>query len=254
MSRQIGLLYSTKIYHNNVKLSLYEMFTKQGDHLIDIGCGKGGDLHKWERRRLRSVLAVDISGPYISEAKRRHSEKRAMRTHVTFLQTDAFSEAASIDDGSTYDAMSCMFCLHYAACDEASIHRAFKNASTLLKTGGVFFGVCADGDVIEKGGNVANDIVHITLDNSNDSQWGCAYEFTLCDSIVSENNREYITRQSDLIQVAAQYNIAPMPLKDCAQWKTREGHAFANLIGTDEQTDEEKQVSAMYFVYAFVKL
>jgi hypothetical protein len=44
------------------------------------------------------------------------------------------------------------------------------------------------------------------------------------------------------------------PLKDCAQWKTREGHAFANLIGTDEQTDEEKQVSAMYFVYAFVKL
>ena len=253
MSRQTGPLFTTKRYHNYVKQILYGMFTKQGDSIVDIGCGKGGDLHKWEVNRLRSVMAVDINAAYIEEAKRRQSEKKKMQTHVTFLETDAFADISHVNDGHLFDAMSCMFCLHYAARDEASIHRAFQNASSLLKPGGVFFGVCADGDVIVHSGDIDNDIVRVTIQPKPAGQWGRAYQFELCDSIVSENNVEFVTQPNDLIQVASQFGLSPVTFNDCAQWRTKIAHAFPNLVGTDEQTPDERLVSSMYFVYAFVK-
>ena len=253
-SRQSGPLYQTKLYHNQVKHRLYERFTKPGTRLIDIGCGKGGDLHKWEHLRLRTVLAVDVNPSYIQEAKKRHSSKRAMRTQVVFVHADAFTEAFAPRDGRPYDAMSCMFCLHYASRDESSIHRAFQNASAALRPGGVFFGVCADGDAITAGGDVANDLTRIKLHQlDHPHPWGCSYEFSLCDSIVSEQNVEFVTRASDLVQVAAQHGMLPVPLEDCVDWRTSDGRPFPNLIGTSAQSADERAVSAMYFAFAFRK-
>ena len=253
VSRQSGPLYKTKLFHNHVKTVLYERFTNRGGSLIDIGCGKGGDLHKWEHLGIRTVLAVDVSPSYIQEARKRHDSKRSMRTQVSFVQADAFKDVITAHDVRLYDAMSCMFCLHYASRDEASIHRAFQNASTFLKPGGVFFGVCADGDVIETRGDLSNDIIRITMHPNHHEKWGCAYEFSLCDSIVSEQNVEFVTRSSDLVQIAAQYDLSPVTLDDCVDWQTKDGRPFPNLTGTSAQTVDERAVSSMYFVFAFVK-
>jgi SAM-dependent methyltransferase len=254
LSRQKGPLYKTKVHHNNVKHRLYEQFTKSGSSLIDIGCGKGGDLHKWEHLGIRSVLAVDISPSHIKEAKMRLIGKRTMNTRVTFLEADAFRDDIASRDGQVYDAMSCMFGLHYASRDESSINRAFQNASSSLKPGGVFFGVCADGDMVIKGGNISNEIIRIIIRPDPSEKWGRAYEFSLLDSMVSEKNVEYITRSSDLIQVAALHDLVPISLSDCADWKMKDGHTFPNLIGTNEQSINERKVSSMYFVFAFVRL
>ena len=176
-----------------------------------------------------------------------------MHTHVTFLHADAFHEAIGGGDGPRYDAMSCMFCLHYAARDEASIHRAFQNASASLTPGGVFFGVCADGEMITHVGTMSNDIVAITLHAETTGRWGRAYTFRLLDSIVSDHNIEFVTRPDDLVQVASTYGLVPLSMGDCADWKTKDGHVFPNVVGTAGQTVNERMVSSMYFVFAFVK-
>jgi len=248
-------MYATKCYHNRVKSRLYERFTRNGDRLLDIGCGKGGDLHKWEHRRLHTVIAVDVNPAFIREAKRRIERKRAMRTRVHFWQADAFIDdlTSGAPGAPPYDAVSCMFCLHYAARDESSIHRLCQNVGQSLRVGGVFFGICADGDRILQTGTFANDLVDVRIPPHGDGPWGRPYEFVLSDSIIAERNVEFVTQQSELVRVAAQYGLEPTSLADCAEWTTAEGRCFPNCVGAKAQSEAARHLSSLYFVFAFIK-
>ena len=49
-------------FHNMfVKKTLISCVSKEGDTLIDYGCGKGGDIPKWTSKKLAFVLGIDYS-------------------------------------------------------------------------------------------------------------------------------------------------------------------------------------------------
>ena len=52
-----------RLYHNDIKNLLIEYCcsNKSDVTLIDLAVGKGGDIHKWVKNRLKAVLGIDIS-------------------------------------------------------------------------------------------------------------------------------------------------------------------------------------------------
>ena len=35
--------------HNDAKRNLIQSVSKEGEHILDVGCGFGGDLQKWHK-------------------------------------------------------------------------------------------------------------------------------------------------------------------------------------------------------------
>ena len=80
-SRAEGAALPLKQYHNSIKRELINAFSGgPGASLLDLACGRGGDIWKWMDAGLSYVLGVDLSPGEVAEAARRFAaakEKRA---------------------------------------------------------------------------------------------------------------------------------------------------------------------------------
>ena len=125
--------------------------------VLDICCGKGGDIKKWLYAGVNTYVGIDIAEQSVIEAERRlnemlessfHFQKMISRKNSTFkskfIALDCFNHV--IDETVLTDAfypnhfhvVSCMFAIHYAFENVFTAERAFKNASDNLQKGGFF--------------------------------------------------------------------------------------------------------------------
>ena len=143
--------------------------------VLDIGCGKGGDLQKWQNapQRVERYIGVDPAEVSIEQARGRYEEmrkrnKRAMRAefHIKDAYGEWIGDIPSIREvghdpnvgpeaggssrwgGGGFDVVSMMFCMHYAFESEAKARGMLRNVSGALKKGGRFIGVIPNSDVI----------------------------------------------------------------------------------------------------------
>ena len=171
-SRGFADVYS---FHNRVKDELYKNYIKKDDTLLELACGRGGDMLKIKSVKPSKVVGIDISlsnieSPMQGAAKRYIKQKRDypreylpptlylvgdMVQYPLFDQEDRYmpilngkmtapNDYLSQFEGLTkFDAISCQFALHYA-CESEEIFRSFaKNIDKYGK--GYFFGTCSDG-------------------------------------------------------------------------------------------------------------
>ena len=150
--------------------------------VLDIGCGKGGDLGKWQQapQTVELYVGLDPAEISISQARDRYSSMRSGRGrgrrgqpifHAEFYPKDCFGEwlgdipvvrQIGIDPntgpggsmmssrwgGGGFDVVSCMFTIHYAFQSEDKTRQMLLNVAGSLKKGGRFIGVCPNSDVI----------------------------------------------------------------------------------------------------------
>lgn len=147
--------------------------------VLDIGCGKGGDLQKWASTPQHVALYVgcDPADVSIRQARDRYGQmtKRQPRGRPSrlfeahFFTKDCFGEflgeipiiqEVGIDPnagsgggvsrwgGGGWDVVSMMFCMHYAFENEQRARGMLKNVSGALKKGGRFLGVIPNSDVL----------------------------------------------------------------------------------------------------------
>ena len=142
-------------FHNDVKFQLLSKYCKNTPILLDIGCGRGGDIHKWNRLNIHSVTAIDINKAFILEAIRRYNQQAfPLNINYKFFYTyecNVFQDFFKMKDlpvHNTYDIVSCMFAFHYFWKNEFSLNKILQQISSSLKPGGYFIGVCPDGDII----------------------------------------------------------------------------------------------------------
>jgi SAM-dependent methyltransferase len=76
-ARQQGAALPLKQYHNRIKRELINAFAGGAPRLLDLACGRGGDLHKWVAAGVGYVRGVDLSPGEIQEARRRYGETKA---------------------------------------------------------------------------------------------------------------------------------------------------------------------------------
>ena len=96
---------------NSLKECLYRQFAPKNGKIIEVGCGRGGDLGKAERAGVREVIGIDFSYGALKEAVTRHN-KTYSKVQARFFLHD-FRSLFSFKHG-TADAVSVMFALHYA--------------------------------------------------------------------------------------------------------------------------------------------
>ncbi|KAH6629003.1 mRNA capping enzyme-domain-containing protein [Boeremia exigua] len=163
-------------YNNWVKSSLIHKFIGDERNLkiLDIGCGKGGDLQKWQAsRKVELYVGCDPADVSIKQAKDRYAQmqKKSRRLfHAEFYAKDCFGEwlgdipiirDVGIDPGvgpgnaqsqrwggGGWDMVTMMFCMHYAFESEAKAKGMLRNVAGALKKGGRFIGCIPNSDLL----------------------------------------------------------------------------------------------------------
>lgn len=133
--------------------------------VLDMGCGKGGDMNKWAKARVQEILCVgtsyswnftsrfathkimnrlDIADVSVNQARGRY-ESMGGRFDASFAALDCYTEplnkAFSPERLSTpLDVVSMQFCMHYAFESETKARCMLDNVSRYLRPGGVFIG------------------------------------------------------------------------------------------------------------------
>ncbi|KAI5922879.1 mRNA capping enzyme [Camillea tinctor] len=190
-----------RVFNNWVKSTLIQKFSPDEDHtpgahqqgrdmagahgheliVLDIGCGKGGDLGKWQQapQRVQLYVGLDPADVSIDQAKERYRSmshrpsggrggrggfRGGRQQHLfdaRFFVKDCYGESVGDIDvvrqvgfdpspmgRSGFDIVSMMFCMHYAFESEEKARMMLQNVSSALKKGGRFIGCIPNSDVI----------------------------------------------------------------------------------------------------------
>ncbi len=138
--------------------------------VLDLGCGKGGDVIKWVKARIREYVGVgqcctrtshffcsyppsDIAAVSIDQARRRHSDLRPPKFSAYFTAADCYIQSLSdvLPPGvlpplaPEFDVVSMQFCMHYAFESEEKARTMLGNVSNWLRPGGRLVGTVPNG-------------------------------------------------------------------------------------------------------------
>ena len=125
--------------HNFIKAVLIGDHIPPGAHLLDLGCGQGGDLLKYKRAALRSYRGVDISHTAIEATAARISQinlKCRVRLECFDFTTHDWRDRTP----NKIDAVSCQFAIQYAFVNRERARHVIECVESALRPGGVFVG------------------------------------------------------------------------------------------------------------------
>ena len=218
--RARGPLYELKKLHNGIKRWLIAAHCSGAREYLDVGCGRGGDIQKLRDARVCRVTGIDVSSLEIAEAQRRVRETRATSTSFRFVCAPALAWTAAAPS-EAFDAVGCMFCIHYFFGDEESARGIVRHIARLLRAGGVFVGCVPDAAAILRFLAEGSASAHLTLtphwpaSSSSLAQptYGMAYTFDLQDTVTartatgSQGSTEYLVCFENLVSLAREHGL-----------------------------------------------
>ena len=233
--RANGPLYELKKFHNAQKRDLIMRYARGVPTLLDLGCGRGGDIAKWNDAGIGFVRGLDISAAELDEATRRYNALSNRTTWCAF-------EAAALGDvawhsAMPHDAVSAMFCAHYFFETQATLRTFLQTVSINLKKDGYFFGCVPDGARVREA--TSDDYLKITPMEgwSSDDPFGRAYAFALEDTVTAddkgtEGSVEYLVDMDVFVEYAAQYGLTMVEIARFEPPRDYPGHAASRLFAS----------------------
>ena len=127
--------------HNFVKRTLIQSVVQDSKNLcvLDVGCGRGGDLKKWQQCGVR-LDACDPDPESIQEAKNR---SKNIGIKVKFFEGDI-----KICPNKTYDIICYNFSIQYIFQNGTLFFKTLKEIKKRLKRGGLLIGCVPDSEKI----------------------------------------------------------------------------------------------------------
>lgn len=212
-------------FNNWVKSTLIRNFTtERGLRVLDMGCGKGGDLMKWDKASIASYTGIDLAEISIDQARGRYTKMRNPRFSAEFHAFDCFGLPLTqlLPPGRRdFDVVSMQFCLHYAFESEAKARQMLSNVACSLSRGGKFLGTIPSSDAIIRHieslpagvKEWGNDIYRVEFENQPPPgpdvvfrpAFGHRYTFYLKDAV--DIVPEYVVPFNALRALAEEYNL-----------------------------------------------
>ncbi|KAG7092266.1 hypothetical protein E1B28_008630 [Marasmius oreades] len=246
--------------------------------ILDMGCGKGGDLNKWSKARVKELLAVDVASVSVDQARARWEGMKGHRYAASFASLDCYREPLSKAFSShqlalPFDVVSMQFCMHYAFETEEKACRMLDNVSRWLRPGGIFIGTIPNAEqLLEHLHELPSDIDELSFGNSiyrirfdereHHGVYGHKYCFFLKDAI--EDVPEYLVIWDNFVQLASKYDLQPIYKEEFHQVfdKNQEHQDFGPLLtrmgvvdanGESAMDEDQWEAANIYVAFAFQK-
>ena len=201
-----------RAFQNWVKAILISTYAPRPcARVLDLACGRLGDLAKWRLAGAREVCGVDIAAESLRDACGRAASDRGANSSLKLrlVRADLGSTnlvgAGVLAPHEQFDVISCQMAIHYFFQTERRALTFFKNVAGRLVPGGVFLGTTTDSNVLVRrvrdaaatapasSGPVSfgNALYRVRFDaDAVQNQWalgrapyGCRYNFWLSDSV-----------------------------------------------------------------------
>uniref|UniRef100_A0A8C4U005 mRNA cap guanine-N(7) methyltransferase n=1 Tax=Falco tinnunculus TaxID=100819 RepID=A0A8C4U005_FALTI len=173
--------------------------------VLDLGCGKGGDLLKWKKGRIKKLVCTDIADISVQQCKQRYEDMKARcryNEHIfdaEFIQADStkcnvleaclFQDLLSSkynDSDMRFDICSCQFVYHYSFETYEQADMMLKNACGNLSPGGYFIGTTPNSFELVKRleasetNSFGNEVYNVKFEKKGEYPlFGCKYDFHL---------------------------------------------------------------------------
>lgn len=224
--REASPIIHLKKLNNWIKSILIRSYARRGDSVLDVACGKGGDLIKWDKAKIGYYVGIDVAHGSIEDARNRYNgETDHMKRRNIFsfparlVCADCYSVPLDkiLKDDGPFDICSCQFALHYSWSTQERARRALQNVAALLKPGGYFLGTIPDANVIVKklrdteSLTFGNGVYNVKFDDSHyekkfpsSKPFGIQYEFHLEDAV---DCPEWLVPFPEFKSLAEEYNL-----------------------------------------------
>lgn len=167
--------------------------------VLDLGCGRGGDLRKWASYRLRSFVGVDGGTTCVAEARARHAglvSQGKSAVQAVFHTADLTNARVPTDSG-VFDIVSSMFFLQFCFSSLKTATHILDETARVLKDNGVLCGILPDGNRVTgllrdrrtqiAFGHFKLHKCQTTVETSpEDEPYGIAYNFSLTEAPCTE--------------------------------------------------------------------
>ncbi|OWF56493.1 mRNA cap guanine-N7 methyltransferase-like [Mizuhopecten yessoensis] len=168
--------------------------------VLDICCGKGGDLLKWKKGQISKIVCADIAETSVEQCHSRYQEMvdRARNDRgpnrifsAEFIAADCTKKRLKDmykDSNMSFDIASCQFSFHYCFESYPQAKLMLQNACECLKLGGYFIGTTPDSyEIVRRfrdspDHRAGNDVYSVTFcgeDVDNIPLFGAKYDFHL---------------------------------------------------------------------------
>lgn len=168
-------------FHNSIKSELINQY--KGNSVVDLACGKGGDLPKFLSAGFTRLLGYDsnrdnienpVDGAYkrLFKMQRGRSLKYMMLTYdlskkidLKAFENDGDKHVAQVIHGNVrdiklhkyqdmardkFDLVNCQFAIHYFFESESTLDNFLQNVDMYLRDDGYFIGTCLNGHAVKK--------------------------------------------------------------------------------------------------------
>ncbi|EDW77472.1 uncharacterized protein Dwil_GK18308 [Drosophila willistoni] len=193
--------------------------------VLDMCCGKGGDLLKWDKASIAHLICTDIAEVSVEQCQRRYQDilKRAENSKYAHKFTAEFFACDSTlvrlrerykDASLQLNLVSCQFAFHYCFESLAQADCMVRNAAECLQPGGYFIATIPDAYEIMRRLKAAgpgqrkfgNDVYSIEFENDADELpiFGAKYQFHL-EGVV--DCPEFLVHFPTLVKLARKYGL-----------------------------------------------
>ncbi|KAF9571781.1 mRNA cap guanine-N7 methyltransferase [Mortierella alpina] len=269
--RKESTIFRLKSFNNWLKSVLIGRYARPRDRVLDVGVGKGGDLLKWSKAKIRFFIGCDIASKSIEQARERYRTMRNPPFEAYFHAMDCYSEPISnvVPPEQVFDMVSMQFCLHYSFETETKARMMLHNVTSQLKPGGVFIGTIPDAYWIVKKLKsesddklqIGNSIYSIRFERRDSfEKFGAKYWFHLEDAI--DDCPEYLVHFPTFQKLAEEYGLELIYNKKFHQVYEEASQELdfnqllyrMNVISEDGNLSaEEWEAANIYLAFAFKK-
>ena len=220
VTRKDSPIYQMRQFNNWLKAVQIYLHTRPGYSVLDMCCGKGGDLFKWAQAHCTSYVAADTALLSVQELANRYNQMREPPFRPTLLVGDCFHHRISnfLPQQTTFDVVSCQFAIHYAFETENRVRRLLQNVTDRLNPGGFFIGTTVDSNVLVRKIRaldqltISTPVYTVKFDDTHTSKkfakanpFGVRYSFTLDESV--EDCPEYLVHFPTFEAIASEYGL-----------------------------------------------
>ena len=242
---------------------------RSGISLLDLACGKGGDIYKWYSNRLSYCVGIDISEDNICNSKDgawvRYSnlQQKSIRS-VPTMDFQVLNTSKNLKENfpgiftadTKFNIISIMFALHYFFKDKTTLDGLIKNIVENIEDGGYLIGACFNGskifeelsDVSTKEYKNSDDQVLLKIEKQYipsdfaDDETSLGKKINVTMYSIGTENIEYLVNFTYFKTILEEKGFTTIEITD-----------FEDIEGKSKMTDIEKDMSNLNTLFIFKK-